>query len=280
MSLTFVPTPLGNLRDITLRALDVLRECDLLVAEDTRVARKLLSALQLPGKELWSYREQNAAGATGPILERAQSERVAVITDAGMPGISDPGRDLIVAARVAGIVIQVLPGPVAFACAVVLSGFPTERFSFEGFVPRAPAERERAFRAAFERGVTAAWYDSPKRLVGTLETLANVAPNCRVFVARELTKRFEQHIAGTPAQAAAALELPVRGELVLVLDAVKSEKPASSGELQEAIDAALDGSETLSAIAKRLAAAKLADRATVYRLATARKKARLGDEAH
>ncbi|MBD5605857.1 MAG: 16S rRNA (cytidine(1402)-2'-O)-methyltransferase, partial [Candidatus Eremiobacteraeota bacterium] len=106
----FVPTPLGNLRDITLRALDVLRACDLIVAEDTRVARRLLSALDLPQKPIWSYREQNAAGATEPILERARTETIAVVTDAGMPGISDPGRELVAAARAAAIAVDVLPG--------------------------------------------------------------------------------------------------------------------------------------------------------------------------
>ncbi|MBD5632984.1 MAG: 16S rRNA (cytidine(1402)-2'-O)-methyltransferase, partial [Candidatus Eremiobacteraeota bacterium] len=97
MSLTFVPTPLGNLRDITLRALDVLAECDLIVAEDTRVARRLLAALDLAPKPIWSYREQNAPSATESILERARLARVAVVTDAGMPGISDPGRELVAA---------------------------------------------------------------------------------------------------------------------------------------------------------------------------------------
>src|SRR5579871_2965168 len=121
LPLIFVPTPLGNLGDITLRALDTLRACDLVVAEDTRVARRLLAAYEIAGKTLWSYREQNAAGATPQILERARSGRVAVVTDAGTPGISDPGRELIVAARDAGIAVEVLPGAVAFVTAAVLS---------------------------------------------------------------------------------------------------------------------------------------------------------------
>src|SRR5579864_6638034 len=113
MSLVFVPTPLGNLRDVTLRALDVLRDCSLLVAEDTRVAKKLLHALALPGKEIWSYHEHNRATAASGILERAHHEVVAVVTDAGMPGISDPGAELVAAARAAGISVEVLPGPSA-----------------------------------------------------------------------------------------------------------------------------------------------------------------------
>ena len=135
MALTFVPTPLGNLRDVTLRALDVLREAALSVAEDTRVTRRLLSAYEITGKTLWTYHEHNAAGTTDAILARARDEPVALVTDAGMPGISDPGSALVAAAREAGIAVEVLPGPSAFVCAAVLSGFPLERFSFEGFVP-------------------------------------------------------------------------------------------------------------------------------------------------
>jgi 16S rRNA (cytidine1402-2'-O)-methyltransferase len=124
MPLVFVPTPLGNLRDITLRSLDALRDAALIVAEDTRVARKLLSALDLEQREVWSYREQNAATVTGGILDRAREQLVAVVTDAGMPGISDPGSDLVAAAREAGVAIEVLPGPSAALGVAVLSGFP------------------------------------------------------------------------------------------------------------------------------------------------------------
>ena len=216
-----MPTPLGNLRDITLRALDVLRACDLIVAEDTRVARRLLSALDLPSKPIWSYREQNAAGATESILERARIENVAVVTDAGTPGISDPGRELVAAARAAGIPLDVLPGPCAFVCAAVLSGYDIRRLTFAGFVPRALGERERAFRAALASETTTAYYESPNRIVATLEHLAAIAPQAPVFVAREITKRFEQQIAGAPSDVLAALERPVRGEIVLVLGPVR-----------------------------------------------------------
>ena len=108
MPLILVPTPLGNLRDVTLRALDVLRDAELIVAEDTRVARKLLQALGIAGRELWSYREQNAANVTAGIVERARSGLVAVTCDAGMPGISDPGSDLVAAARAAGVAVEAL----------------------------------------------------------------------------------------------------------------------------------------------------------------------------
>jgi 16S rRNA (cytidine1402-2'-O)-methyltransferase len=271
--LTFVPTPLGNLRDITLRALDVLRECDLIVAEDTRVARRLLSALDLPSKPIWSYREQNAATATDSILERARDRLVAVVTDAGMPGISDPGRELVAAARAAGIAIDVLPGPCAFVCAAVLSGFDIARLAFGGFVPRAHGERERAFRSAFASGVATAYYESPNRIVTTLEHLAVLAPDDPVFVARELTKRFEQQLAGTPNVVLAALETPVRGEIVLVLAAIapRAGPPPQSSDVAAAIDAELAAGTSPSRAAKALAARGFGDRSTLYRRIAERK---------
>ena len=171
-----MPTPLGNLRDITLHALDVLRDATLIVAEDSRVARRLLSAYDLPGREIWTYHEHNAAATTIAILERARESLVAVVTDAGMPGISDPGTPLVAAAREAGISIEVLPGPTAFACAAVLSGFELRRFIFEGFPPRSAGDRRTAFRAAAARAHASVWYESPHRIRATLADLAAVAP--------------------------------------------------------------------------------------------------------
>lgn len=272
MSLTFVPTPLGNLRDITLRALDVLRDCDLLVAEDTRVAKRLLSALDLPGKEIWSYREQNAAGATAAIVARARVHSVAVVTDAGTPAISDPGRGLVAAARDAGVAIDVLPGPSAFVCALVLSGFALDRFAFDGFVPRTSGARERSFRDAFASGRTTAYYEAPNRIVATLATLQTIDARARLFLARELTKRFEQQILGTAAEIATALERPVRGEIVLVLGASLPERIEVAGvDVDEALDAELSSGKPVAAIAKDLSKRGYGDRAELYRRAVDRK---------
>ncbi len=146
MPLLFVPTPLGNLRDVTMRAADTLRDAALIVAEDTRVARRLLQALGLPGREIWSYREANAATVTPGILERARTELVAVTSDAGMPGVSDPGSELLAAARAAGVPIEVLPGPSAATGVALLSGFTLRRFIFEGFPPRTQRRAARAVR--------------------------------------------------------------------------------------------------------------------------------------
>ena len=267
-----MPTPLGNLRDITLRALDVLRDCDLLVAEDTRVAKRLLSALDLPGKEIWSYREQNAEGATAAIVERARVQTVAVVSDAGTPGISDPGRGLVAAAREAGVAIDVLPGPSAFVCALVLCGFDIARFSFEGFAPRGRAELVRAVETALNRRMTCVWYESPNRIVATLATISSVAPEIRVFVGRELTKRFQQQLLDTADRVAAALERPVRGELVVVLDASAHVEPASSeAEIERAIDRELAAGASTSEVAKSLAKRGITDRKNAYRLALLRR---------
>lgn len=218
MSLVLVPTPLGNLGDITLRALEVLRSCDLIAAEDTRVARRLLSAHGIEGKHVTGYREQNASRVTAMLLRAAESGTVALTTDAGMPGVSDPGRELIAAALRAGITVEVLPGPVAFITAAVLSGFRVEGLLFGGFLPKGKSKVQRALSRAASRDGTTAFYESPHRIVKTLEALARVAPDAPAFVARELTKRFEQNIRGTASEILEELESPVRGEIVLVIE--------------------------------------------------------------
>jgi 16S rRNA (cytidine1402-2'-O)-methyltransferase len=273
MPLVVVPTPLGNLRDVTLRALDTLRDCDLLVAEDSRVARKLLTALGIVGKEIWTYHEHNAASVTSGILERARIQRVALTTDAGMPGISDPGVDLIAAARRSGIAVDVLPGPSALIGAAVLSGFPLRRFAFEGFPPRTNAARRDHFARALASEVTVIWYESPRRIGATLADLEAIAPQRRLFLLREYTKMHEQQLLGTALQIAAALTQPVRGEIVLVAaPAERSAVPSSPEAVDAAIDAMLASGLAVSAIAKALAERGLGERRHLYARTTARKR--------
>ncbi|GAC1415215.1 MAG: hypothetical protein NVSMB5_04150 [Candidatus Velthaea sp.] len=276
MSLVFVPTPLGNLRDITLRALDTLRDATLIVAEDSRVARRLLSAYDLPGREVWTYHEHNAATATAAILARAHEELVAVVTDAGMPGISDPGTALVAAGRAAGVAIEVLPGGTAFACAAVLSGFDVRRFTFEGFPPRSSGERRSLFRAAAARREATVWYEAPHRIRATLADIEAVAPDTQVFLLREFTKLHEQHIVGTPAQVTADLADPVRGEIAFVL--APSAGPAApqapaAADIDRAIDALLLSGEATSAIAKELAERGLGERRHLYARVSERRRA-------
>lgn len=274
--LTFVPTPLGNLRDVTLRALDELRDCDLIVAEDTRVARRLLAALDLPSKPLWSYREQNAEQVTESILARAVEGRVVVVSDAGMPTISDPGSALVRAARSAGVGIDVLPGPCAFVTAAVLSGFAYDELVFAGFVPRRAAERAKAFSRALSAPGITAFYESPHRIVQTLEGVAALEPDAAIFVARELTKKFEQQISGTAKDVLAALERPVRGEIVLIVAGATSRTSSAvlHRSLSDAIDAGLATGSAPSAIAKALAREGFGERASIYRSVIARSGAK------
>lgn len=274
MPLVFVPTPLGNLRDITLRALDVLRECTLVVAEDSRVARKLLGALALPGKEIWSYHEHNAKAAAPGILERARGELIAVVTDAGTPGISDPGSELVAGAREAGIAVEVLPGPSALVGAAVLSGFGLRRFVFEGFAPRAGAARRAALSRSLALGVPSVWYESPQRIRALLADIAAVDAAARVFLVREYTKRYEQQILGTAQQVAAQLEEPVRGEIALVIEPAATPAPpeASETQLDEHIDALLAQGKSVSAVAKTLSEHGLGERRHIYARATGRRR--------
>ncbi len=275
MPLVFVPTPLGNLGDITVRALETLRNADLVVAEDTRVARSLLYALKIGSKDLWSYREQNAGAVTNGILERAREQLVAVVSDAGMPGVSDPGSELVRAAREAGVAVDVLPGPSAALGVAVLSGFPLRRFIFEGFPPRSSGARRTAFRNALSERVTTIWYESPQRIVPALADLANVAPASEVFLVREYTKKFEQQLLGTPAEVSAGLEQPVRGEISFAVAPFEGVRPESdAGDPAEAIDELLGRGESVRDIAKQLAERGLGEKRELYSQASARKRAR------
>jgi 16S rRNA (cytidine1402-2'-O)-methyltransferase len=276
MPLVFVPTPLGNLRDVTLRSLDVLRDAELIVAEDTRVARKLLRGLGLEGREIWSYREQNAERATPSIVERARTSLVAVTSDAGMPGISDPGSELIAAARAAGVPVDVLPGPSAATGVALLSGFSLRRFVFEGFPPRTSGARRERFARALQADATTIWYESPRRIRAALADLAAVAPDARVFLVREYTKLHEQHCSGTPEQALAQLPTPIRGEVAFAIGpygAQTAESPAIE-TTTAAIDALLAGGERVGEVAKLLAARGFGERRALYARAAARKARR------
>jgi 16S rRNA (cytidine1402-2'-O)-methyltransferase len=214
--LTVCATPIGNLDDITLRVLEELRSADVLLCEDTRQTRKLLDRHGVRA-QLLSYHEHNEAKRTSDVLPRlTKGERIALVSDAGMPGISDPGARLIGAALDAGAAVTVLPGPSAVDTALVASGLVAERYQFLGFLPRG----EGALVALWQQ--LAAWphpavaFESPQRLPSTLQSLARVQPQRLVAVCRELTKRFEEVVRGTAVDLAARFADAPRGEITLV----------------------------------------------------------------
>lgn len=217
-ALYLVSTPIGNLGDITARALETLRTVDRIAAEDTRVTRKLLARFDIH-TPLVRYDAHAGAERTGRLLDGLRAgERIALVSDAGTPCLSDPGAELVTAAIDAGVRVEPIPGPSALLAALVASGLPPARFVFEGFLPRTNDRRERLAALAREER-TVVLYESSPRLVATLEDLARHAgPDRRVAVARELTKAFEEFVRGTLAGVAERFrQTPPRGECVIVL---------------------------------------------------------------
>lgn len=245
--LTLVPTPIGNLDDVTLRALAVLREADVVAAEDTRRTRTLLDrhGVATPLVRLDAHRiPTHGRGVL------AAHRHVAYATDAGTPGISDPGADLLRLALGLGVHVEALPGPTAFVPALVLSGLPVHRFAFEGFLPRKGRERRARLAEIAGRPIATALYEAPARVAATLAELAEVAgPSRPAAVARELTKRFEEVRRGTLAELALgfAAQAP-RGEVVLVVG------PAHPSSEEAGADPAAPDGATAEARARELAA--------------------------
>jgi len=221
--ISFVPTPIGNRADITLRALEVLREADLIACEDTRHSRPLLKHHEID-KPLVSLHDHNEAHRLIELIAKAKEGiRIAVISDAGMPLISDPGYRLIQACIAEEVEYTVLPGPSAVLTALAGSGFPCHAFSFDGFLPVKKGKRRKALEAALASGgtsgKTALFFESPHRITSTLEILTDINPELSVCVARELSKKFETYHRDT----ASALweyfkERPAKGEIVLLLN--------------------------------------------------------------
>jgi len=213
-----VATPIGNLGDITLRALDVLKSVDLIAAEDTRHSGMLLKHFGIK-KPFISYHEHNEATRTPELVERLmRGENVALITDAGTPGLSDPGLRLIRECIQHELPFTIIPGPSSILTAVLGSGFSTDKFSFCGFLPVKSGKRERELRAAAERRDTAVFFESPYRLTKTLAACIDVMPDRQLCVARELTKKFEEFRRGTASELLAHYQAhPPKGEIVLMI---------------------------------------------------------------
>jgi probable S-adenosylmethionine-dependent methyltransferase, YraL family len=250
-------TPIGNLEDVTLRLLAELRAADVVLCEDTRHTRGLLERHGIEAR-LLSYHEHNEAARTAELLPRLEAgERIALVSDAGMPGISDPGARIVQAALAAGVAVTVLPGPSAVETALVASGLVGGRYQFLGFLPRG----EKALAGVWSELRGWPWpavaFESPQRLPATLRSLAAADPEREVAVCRELTKRFEEVVRGTATEVAARFAESPKGEITLVVGsaAVTGSEPAEG-------DALAAVSELVDAGVPRKRAAEIVSRLT------------------
>ncbi len=235
MPLAVCATPIGNLDDVTLRVLAELRAADVVLCEDTRHTRTLLARHGIEARVL-SYHEHNEAARTAELLPRLEAgERIALVSDAGMPGISDPGARIVRAALDAGVPVTVLPGASAVETALVASGLVRERYQFLGFLPRGAKDWGELAGVAW----ASVAFESPQRLPATLRSLAEADPEREVAVCRELTKRFEEIVRGTAAEVAARFAEPPKGEITLVIGPSLAEP---------------DDAEALAAVAELVAA--------------------------
>jgi len=218
-TLYLVATPIGNLEDITLRALRVLRECDVVAAEDTRRTGQLLKHFEI-SKPLLSYFQFNEAKRSEEIIERLRrGEKVALVTDAGSPGISDPGERVVKAALAAGLRVEAVPGPCALVAALTASGLPADEFHFIGFLPHKSGQRRTQLESLKNVPGTLLFYESPYRIEKLLGELNDVFPERQVVLARELTKKFEEFLRGKPNELLAiSQKRTLKGEFVVLVE--------------------------------------------------------------
>ena len=269
-TLLLVATPIGNLGDMSQRAIDALKQAEIICCEDTRHSGKLLSHFGVTGKKLIVINEHTEYDAREEIVALvASGKTVALITDAGTPGISDPGERLVVAMINAGLQVSAIPGPSALTMALVTSGLPSSRFVFEGFLPRSGAERTERLTMATTESRTIVYYEAPHRLTKTLSDLTTACGAVRrVVIARELTKLHEEFWRGTLQDANmhfAATE--PRGEFVIILEPAKPPAPPTNEELIEAIRAEMNKGVSRKDSAARVSARFGVAKRSVYELA-------------
>ena len=260
MALVVVPTPIGNLEDITLRALRCLREADLIACEDTRRTGRLLAHHGIKNN-LVAYHEHNEEHLAPELAERARTESIALVSDAGTPLVSDPGYRLVSACIGAGVEVEVLPGPSAPVTALVASGLPADTVVFFGFLPRKGKERMELLSRIAEERSTFVLFESPHRLAKTLGELPAKTP---VAVCRELTKLHEEVFRGTAAEAAQRFSGGTKGEIVLVIRGGTGAEPAGLEEAVELARGYVTKGESPSRAAARAARASGRRRAEIY----------------
>ncbi|MFN8389137.1 MAG: 16S rRNA (cytidine(1402)-2'-O)-methyltransferase [Bdellovibrionota bacterium] len=236
--LDVVATPIGNLGDLSPRAQSVLADADLILAEDTRSFKRLPVNLKESAQVL-SYYDHNEQQRIPQVLDAlGQGKNVALVSEAGTPLVSDPGYRLVRACREHNYPVSPIPGPCAAISALSVSGLPSDRFIFEGFLPVKEGKKRKALASALERGITALFYESPHRIAKTLALIEDLAPDCEVFVARELTKLHEETFFGTAAEVAGQIRerTSLKGEVVLAISGKHATVSHSAGELDDPTD--------------------------------------------
>lgn len=245
------PTPIGNLEDITIRTLNVLKEVDLIAAEDTRTSLKLLNHYGIK-KALTSYHKFNIKEKSQELINKIkEGKNIALISDAGMPGISDPGEELIRLAIEEDIEVIALPGPTASITALVVSGLKSEKFVFEGFLSSKKSERRKELESLKEEERTLIFYESPHRLLKTLDDILNIFGNRNIVIARELTKFYEEIFRASVEEAIESFsKRSIKGEIVIVLEGgqVIEEEVDIKAELRKYIDQGLSKKEAIKKV--------------------------------
>ncbi len=274
--LVVVGTPIGNLEDMSPRAVRALGEANVIAAEDTRAAERLLAHFGVSRPRVISFFEGNEARRGDDLLERLQAgERVVVISEAGMPSVSDPGQRLVAAAAAAGVKVEVIPGPSATLAALVASGLPSTRFTFLGFPPRDEGPRRELFAQLAADRATLIFFEAPPRVGATLADLAvTLGGERRACLSREITKLHEEHVRGTLAELAARYaETPPRGECTLVVAGASDEEARARAEagvdIEGEIQRQLGEGASAKEIASRLALSTGRPRRQLYQLALA-----------
>ncbi|MCK5218317.1 16S rRNA (cytidine(1402)-2'-O)-methyltransferase [bacterium] len=266
--LCLVATPIGNLEDITLRALQRLREADLIAAEDTRRTRKLLTRYEISRPLTSYYRDREQSKAVELVRLMLQGRTIALVTDAGTPGISDPGLRVVTEARRQGVAVEVIPGPSALLAALMGAGLPTEAFTFHGFLENRPTARKRRLEALKNREETQVFFIAPHRLAETLEDILEIWGDRPAVLCRELTKIHEEFSEGRLSElGAAAREKPARGEHTLVITGGDKLGPEFPESLQDHLRILQAEGLTLNQAVARAARERGLPRAGVYVLA-------------
>ena len=273
-TLFVVATPIGNLEDITFRAVRVLREADVIAAEDTRHTRKLLShyAIRTP---LTSYHEHNERSAAPVLVERmCRGESIALVSDAGTPSISDPGYRLTLAAVAAGIRVTPIPGPSALTAALSAAGLPTDRFIFEGFLPEKTQQRRERLRTLRDERRTLVFYEAPHRLKESLEDLESILGDRAVVIARELSKVHEEFLRGSVHDISTEIaQRDIYGEVVIILEGFAGDTGASEESLAKEILQLQGNGMRVKEIADVLGEKYALPKKRIYRLALEVRKA-------